>query len=95
MFHILGPDTGYDSMGDFSMARDLNGFLNALDTSDQLPKTIIYTVNPIFNEVIARRRNVRIKPMFIISGMVRDDIIDCMSSALLCVNQFLSKVKSV
>ena len=47
MFHILGPDTGYDSMGDFSMARDLNGFLNALDTSDQLPKTIIYTVNPI------------------------------------------------
>ncbi|KMK74390.1 glucuronate isomerase [Alkalihalobacillus pseudalcaliphilus] len=53
MFHILGPDTGYDSMGDFSMARDLNGFLNALDTSDQLPKTIIYTVNPIFNEVIA------------------------------------------
>ncbi|WP_413376280.1 glucuronate isomerase [Alkalihalobacillus sp. 1P02AB] len=53
MFDKLGADTGYDSMGDFSMARDLNQFLNELDQKNQLPKTIIYTLNPIYNEVIA------------------------------------------
>jgi glucuronate isomerase len=49
----LGPDTGFDSIGDFSQARALGGFLNALDGTDQLAKTIIYNLNPADNEVIA------------------------------------------
>ena len=49
----LGPDTGFDSIGDFSQARALGGFLNALDGTDQLAKTVIYNLNPADNEVIA------------------------------------------
>ncbi|MCM4167683.1 Uronate isomerase [Arenibacter antarcticus] len=49
----LGPDTGFDSIGDFSQARALSGFLNKLDSSDQLAKTIIYNLNPSDNPVIA------------------------------------------
>ena len=49
----LGPDTGFDSIGDFSQARALSGYLNALDSSDQLAKTILYNLNPADNEVIA------------------------------------------
>ncbi|MCM2677176.1 glucuronate isomerase [Alkalicoccobacillus plakortidis] len=53
MFNQLGADTGFDSMGDAPMAQSLNGFLNELERTDELPKSIIYTVNPIYNEVIA------------------------------------------
>lgn len=53
MFEKLGPDTGFDSMFDFHMAASLNGFFNELDATDQLPKTIVYNLNPIHNEVIA------------------------------------------
>lgn len=49
----LGPDTGFDSIGDFSQARALSGFLNALDGTDELAKTIIYNLNPADNPVIA------------------------------------------
>ena len=49
----LGPDTGFDSIGDFSQARALSGFLNELDSSNQLAKTIIYNLNPSDNEVFA------------------------------------------
>ena len=49
----MGPDTGFDSIGDFSQARALSGFLNELDVTDQLAKTIIYNLNPSDNEVIA------------------------------------------
>ncbi|TFV92346.1 glucuronate isomerase [Algoriphagus kandeliae] len=49
----LGPDTGYDSIGDFDQARALAGFLNSLDQSDQLCKTILYNLNPRDNEVFA------------------------------------------
>jgi glucuronate isomerase len=49
----LGPDTGWDSIGDFSQARALSRFLNKLDTTDQLAKTIIYNLNPADNEMIA------------------------------------------
>jgi glucuronate isomerase len=49
----LGPDTGFDSIGDFSQARALSGFLNELDNTDQLAKTIIYNLNPSDNAVIA------------------------------------------
>lgn len=53
MFSKLGPDTGFDSVHDFSLAKQLNGFLNALDKEDQLPKTILYSLNPVHNYVIA------------------------------------------
>jgi len=49
----LGPDTGFDSMGDFAQAKSLSAFLDSLDKSDQLAKTIIYNNNPNDNEVIA------------------------------------------
>lgn len=53
MLAQLGPDTGFDSIGDFSQARALSGFLNALDQTDQLSKTILYNLNPNDNEVLA------------------------------------------
>ncbi|WP_405208453.1 glucuronate isomerase [Aquimarina sp. LLG6339-5] len=49
----LGPDTGFDSIGDYSQAKNLSGFLNSLDTTDQLAKTILYNLNPSDNEVFA------------------------------------------
>ena len=53
MLRILGPDTGFDSIGDFSQARALGKFLNHLDSTDQLSKTVIYNLNPSDNEVMA------------------------------------------
>lgn len=53
MHHILGPDTGWDSIGDFAQAQKLSSFLNALDAKDKLTKTIIYNLNPADNEVMA------------------------------------------
>jgi glucuronate isomerase len=49
----LGPDTGWDSIGDFSQGRSLSKFLNRLDTSNQLTKTILYNLNPADNALIA------------------------------------------
>lgn len=53
MLHQLGPDTGWDSIGDFSQARALATFLNKLDTNNKLAKTIIYNLNPADNELMA------------------------------------------
>lgn len=53
MFKLLGADTGFDSIGDFSVALHLSKFLNRLDSTDQLTKTILYNINPSDNEVIA------------------------------------------
>lgn len=53
MLRTLGPDTGFDSMGDFSQARGLSSFLNELDSTDQLARTILYNLNPADNEVFA------------------------------------------
>ncbi len=53
MLSVLGPDTGFDSVGDFTQAVNLSKFLNALDTTDQLTKTILYNLNPSDNEVMA------------------------------------------
>lgn len=49
----LGPDTGWDSIGDWSQAIALSKFLGKLDEYDQLAKTIIYNLNPADNELIA------------------------------------------
>jgi glucuronate isomerase len=50
---LLGPDTGWDSIGDWSQAVALSKFLGRLDEYDQLAKTIIYNLNPADNEIIA------------------------------------------
>ncbi|MGK7391040.1 MAG: glucuronate isomerase [Candidatus Cyclobacteriaceae bacterium M2_1C_046] len=53
MMRELGPDTGFDSIGDFQTARPLAKFLDKLDNSDQLAKTILYNLNPADNEIFA------------------------------------------
>ncbi|MTH54272.1 glucuronate isomerase [Bacillus mangrovi] len=53
MFSLLGADAGYDSMKDFQLAQPLNGFLNELDKTGSLPKTILYNLNPAHNPVLA------------------------------------------
>jgi glucuronate isomerase len=53
MLSKLGPDTGFDSIGDFSQSVNLAKFLNELDSTNQLAKTILYNLNPADNEVIA------------------------------------------
>lgn len=49
----LGPDTGFDSIGDFSQAKQLSRFLNNLDSQNRLAKTILYNLNPGDNELMA------------------------------------------
>lgn len=53
MFRKLGADTGFDSIADYSIAADLSSLLNAMESSNGLPKTILYTLNPKDNYVIA------------------------------------------
>jgi glucuronate isomerase len=53
LYRNLGPDTGFDSIGTFSTAKAMAKFLNRLDDSNRLAKTILYTLNPSDNEVIA------------------------------------------
>ena len=53
MLRELGPDTGFDSIGDFELARPLARFLNRLDDGNKLAKTILYNLNPRDNEVLA------------------------------------------
>jgi len=53
MMQTLGPDTGWDSIGDFSQARALSRFLDKLDTDNHLAKTILYNLNPSDNELMA------------------------------------------
>lgn len=49
----LGPDTGWDSIGDFSQGLSLSRFLGKLDQEDRLAKTIIYNLNPADNAMMA------------------------------------------
>jgi len=53
MFNKLGADTGFDSIGDFNVAKPLAKLLNRLNNENMLAKTIIYNINPRDNEVIA------------------------------------------
>jgi glucuronate isomerase len=53
MFEALGPDTGFDSIGDFAIARPLSRLLDRLDSTDQLAKTILYNLNPRDNALMA------------------------------------------
>ena len=53
MFRTLGADMGFDSIGDFEIARPLAKFLDRLDINNKLPKTILYNLNPRDNELMA------------------------------------------
>ncbi len=53
LFEALGPDTGFDSMGDRPLAQPLARFLDRLDRDDRLAKTILYNLNPVHNDVVA------------------------------------------
>jgi glucuronate isomerase len=53
MMRTLGPDTGFDSIGDWGIARSLARFLDRLDENNMLAKTILYYLNPRVNEVFA------------------------------------------
>ncbi len=51
--HELGPDTGFDSIGDYPQADALGRYLDALDCEHALPKTIVYNLNPSDNYVLS------------------------------------------
>jgi len=51
-FKALGPDTGFDSIGDSPTAHALGRFLDRLDSEDKLAKTILYNINPALNPVM-------------------------------------------
>lgn len=53
LFRKLGPDTGFDSIGDFTVAKAMSKFLNRLDIDNRLAKTIIYNLNPRDNDLVA------------------------------------------
>jgi glucuronate isomerase len=53
IFAALGPDAGGDSMGDFEVAGPLSKFLDRLDKNNELPKTILYNMNPRDNALFA------------------------------------------
>ncbi|MBQ9191676.1 MAG: glucuronate isomerase [Bacteroidaceae bacterium] len=53
MMQQLGPDTGFDSIGQWQTARELSRFLDLLDSEERLAKTILYNLNPADNEMIA------------------------------------------
>lgn len=53
MLKKLGPDTGWDSIADYSQAENLSAYLDRLDSKDKLTKTILYNLNPADNEIFA------------------------------------------
>jgi glucuronate isomerase len=53
MFRLLGADTGFDSIADPQVARPLARFLDRLECSNRLAKTILYNLNPVHNEMLA------------------------------------------
>lgn len=53
MFNLLGADSGFDSIGDQLVAYPLSRLLDAMDITNELPKTILYCLNPRDNEVLA------------------------------------------
>lgn len=51
-FDKIGPDTGYDCINSYASSAQMADYLNALNLTDELPKTIIYSLNPNENEII-------------------------------------------
>ncbi len=53
MFSKLGPDTGFDAVGTYDISIGLAKYMNALNNKGRLPKTVLYTINPTFNETFS------------------------------------------
>jgi glucuronate isomerase len=52
-FKRLGPDSGFNSMADFMIAAPLSRFLDLLDRTDELPKTVLFSLNQNHNDTLA------------------------------------------
>jgi glucuronate isomerase len=52
MFESIGPDTGFDCIGIPNCAEAITKFMDALNQTDELPKTILYSLNPIDNQML-------------------------------------------
>lgn len=53
LYQKVGADTGFDSIGDFTVAQAMSKFFNNLDINNKLTKTIIYNLNPRDNDMVA------------------------------------------
>ncbi|HEY8464089.1 MAG TPA: glucuronate isomerase [Bacillota bacterium] len=53
MMRLLGPDTGFDAIADYTFGVALSRFMDKLDSTDELPKTVLYCLNPRDNEMLA------------------------------------------
>jgi glucuronate isomerase len=53
MLETLGPDTGFDSISDMTTSNGLVGLLSNLDATNQLPKTMLFNLNPAMNETLS------------------------------------------
>jgi len=53
MLNSLGPDTGYDSISDMSCSEGIATLLDTLDSTNQLPKTMLFCLNPNMNDVLS------------------------------------------
>ena len=52
MYEQLGPDTGYDCINNYAPSAQTADFLNSLIASNELPKTILYSLNPNDNAIL-------------------------------------------
>lgn len=52
-FKEIGPDTGFDSIGDWPQAEALTGYMDRLDRDNALPRMVLYNLNPADNYVFA------------------------------------------
>ncbi len=52
MFNLVGPDKGFDSIGDFPVAQSMSSFFDSLDSKGKLTKTIVYNLNTADTEII-------------------------------------------
>lgn len=57
MYQTIGPDTGFDATEDQPFASKLSHLLDKLDSTDELPRTILYCLNPRDNAVLATLKN--------------------------------------
>ena len=57
MFNKLGPDTGFDTINNYAPSSEMADFLNSLNVEHNLPRTIIYSLNPADNAAIVTTMN--------------------------------------
>ncbi|MBQ4440291.1 MAG: glucuronate isomerase [Kiritimatiellae bacterium] len=52
MYDVMGPDTGFDCIGDWSVTESLAKLFDRLEREDKLPRVILYSLNPKDNEML-------------------------------------------